>query len=182
MVSLVDLLPTLLDLATDGNPPDYADPLDGASMADLLSGGRANRPAAAISEYTDMGVCAPARMIRRGRYKYVYVYGQKPQLCDLEADPDELADLSGRVALADEERSLNEAVLRGWDPAAVERDVLQSQRRRLFLKEAARRSGRFPDWSFQACKDDSKRFVRGGGASGAKALSRFPFVPPPASK
>src|SRR5206468_194009 len=36
--SLVDLLPTLLDLATQGKPPELADHCDGRSLAALLSG------------------------------------------------------------------------------------------------------------------------------------------------
>ena len=34
--SLVDLLPTLLDLATDGQPPELADTIDGHSLSPLL--------------------------------------------------------------------------------------------------------------------------------------------------
>ncbi len=33
------------------------------------------------------------------------------------------------------------------------------------------------DWSFQATRDDHRRFVRASGAARAKALARFPFVP-----
>ena len=57
-------------------------------------------------------------------------------------------------------------------------DVRASQRRRLYLKEAAMRSGHPVSWDFQASRDDSRRFVRAHGAAGAKARARFPFVPP----
>jgi len=59
----------------------------------------------------------------------------------------------------------------------VHRDVLASQRRRLFLKQAATASGVDHDWSWQAMRDDHRRFVRASGAAGAKARARFPFVP-----
>jgi len=58
----------------------------------------------------------------------------------------------------------------------VHRDVLASQRRRLFLKQAAAASGVDHDWSWQATRDDHRRFVRASGAAGAKARARFPFV------
>jgi arylsulfatase A-like enzyme len=37
-VSLVDLLPTLMDLATDGRPPDWVAPIDGHSLLPLVTG------------------------------------------------------------------------------------------------------------------------------------------------
>src|SRR3546814_1228388 len=51
------------DLA--GPEPDYVDPIDGRSLAPLLTGDEALvKPRPIISEYTDMGVIAPARMVR----------------------------------------------------------------------------------------------------------------------
>ncbi len=175
-VSLVDLLPTLAELA--GVEPDWADPIDGNSFAPLMewSGDAAERQV--IAEYTDMGVIAPARMIRRGDFKYIYTHGHPAQLYDLGKDPHELHDLAGQAEWNSVEADLRSRLLDGWDPEAVHRQILASQRRRLFLKEVARRSGRFPDWSYQASRDDSKRFVRANGAAGAKARARFPFVPP----
>jgi choline-sulfatase len=168
VVSLVDLLPTLCDLA-QATPAEWADPIDGTSLAPLLEGGAEEPGRIALSEYTDMGVIAPSRMIRRGRHKLVYTHGHPDQLYDLEADPKELRDLRG----APEAVALRAQLLRGWNPEAVHRDVLESQRRRLFVKSAMQ-AGALPDWSFQAVKDDSKRFVRASGAAGAKARARFP--------
>ena len=177
-VSLVDLLPTLLDLATDGQPPAYVDPLDGASLTGLMSGEEPGWPDRVISEYTDMGVCAPARMIREGPHKYVYVHDHPPLLFDLDADPLELRNLSGDPSVASTEERLRNHLLAGWNPENIMAEVLRSQQRRLFVKLTAERSGRFPDWSFQAFRDDTKRFVRGSGATDAKARSRFPYLQP----
>lgn len=179
VVSLVDLLPTLIDLASDGDPPEPADPLAGTSMRQLLlEGADSAWPDTVISEYTDMGVTAPCRMIRSGRYKYIYVHGHSPSLYDLEADPDELSNLHGRPEFAEVEDDLRGRLLEGWDPERVQAAVLASQRRRLFIKEATLRSGAYPNWSFQVNRDDPRRYVRGAGASNAKAAARFPFVPP----
>src|SRR6185437_2663696 len=127
---------------------------------------------AVISEYTDMGVVAPCRMLRDGRYKYIHTHGHPAQLYDLEADPRELRNLCDDAGHAATRASMRAGVLRGWDGDAVHRDVLASQRRSLFLKKAAAASGVVHDWSFQATRDDSRRFVRASGAAGAKARAR----------
>jgi choline-sulfatase len=178
-VSLVDLLPTLLDYAGAG--VDWPEPMDGRSWKPLLEGG-SRADAAVVSEYTDMGVVAPARMLRKGAFKFVHTHGHPPQLYDLHADPLELTNLAGRESHAAVEREMREQLLAGWDGEQVLRDVLASQKRRLFLKEAVRRGAAAPQWDFQAMRDDSKRFVRASGAAGAKARARFPFVPPPEMK
>lgn len=65
LVSLVDPLPTFMDIATDGNAPEPASPLDVNSLTGLLSGGDSSWDNAVISEYTGEGVSAPCRMVRR---------------------------------------------------------------------------------------------------------------------
>jgi len=174
-VSLVDLLPTLMDWA--GGAGDWPEPLDGASWQPLLQGRRSDR--SVISEYTDMGVIAPARMIRSGPHKYIHTHGHPPQLHDLQADPLELTNLAGRPEVAQLQERLSRELLQDWDGDAVLAEVLGSQRRRLYLKEAARVTEPRVSWDYQAHRDDSRRFVRAHGAAGAKALARFPYVEPP---
>jgi choline-sulfatase len=131
-----------------------------------------------ISEYTDMGVIAPARMLRTGELKYIHTHGHPAQLYDLRDDPFELRNLAGRPQHAGAEARMRTALLEGWDGHAVLQEVLASQRRRLYLKAAAQRCDPRPAWDFQAVRDDTRRFVRANGAAGAKALARFPYVPP----
>ena len=169
VVSLVDLLPTLCELAGT-IPSEWADPIAGRSFASLLDGGAEDDARCAVCEYTDMGVIAPSRMLRRGRFKFIYTHGYADQLYDLEADPAELRNIAaGEPGVA---RSMRSELLEGWDAERVNEQVLASQRRRLFIRSLA---PRMPgDWSYQASRDDAKRFVRASGAAGAKARARFP--------
>jgi choline-sulfatase len=71
-VSLVDLLPTLIELA--GADVAWPEPMDGSSLVPSLCGEQL-APRRVISEYTDMGVIAPCRMVREGPFKYLYTHG-----------------------------------------------------------------------------------------------------------
>lgn len=180
-VSLVDLLPTFLDLATGGRPPEPVDPLDGATLVPLMTGEEPGEDRIVLSEYSSEGVCAASRMVRAGRYKYVYTRGLKPMLFDLERDPDELRNLAGMPEVHSIEERMRAQGLAGWDPDEVHQRILASQKRRLFLAEVAQRSGRYPNWAYQPFVDESKRFVRGAGGAGpttVKGKARFPFVEP----
>lgn len=180
-VSLVDLMPTVLELATDGRPLEPVDPLDGRSLVPLMSGAERGEDREVVAEYSAEGARAASRMLRRGPWKYVYTRGLAPMLFNLEDDPSELRDLAGTPALAATEAALRSRALRDWDPDAIHERLLASQKRRLFLAEVARRSGRYPNWAYQPFVDESKRFVRaggGGGPTGAKAKARLPYVEP----
>lgn len=182
IVSLVDLLPTILDVVTDGKPPNAIDRWDGKSLMNLLFASDAGWPDVAVSEYSDIGVCAPCRMLRRGRYKYLYTHGHAGQLYNLWDDPDELINLVAKPEFREVEQQMLGELLRGWDPENVLHRVLQSQKRRLFLQSAVAQSRKYPNWSYQIRRGDEARFVRGGGpvegTANTKSKARFPYVDP----
>lgn len=187
VVSLVDLFPTVLDLATGGRPPELVDPIDGNSLTGLMSGKDNNWPDTAISEYTDMGVIMPCRMLRQGRYKYIYTHQYPAQLYDLDVDLNELNNLSGLARYSEIEDSMCKRVLRDWDPEQVLVRVLQSQKRRKLISDAMQKSDKYPNWSHLARPEDAKRYVRGsaktgGGTVTVKARARFPYVAPTIAK
>ena len=181
VVSLVDLFPTLLDLAGAGQPTELASPIDGASLVPLIQGNAAGWRDEAISEYSDMGVCAPCRMVRSGSLKYVYTHGHPAQLFDLAADPLELRNVSGEARYAADEARLAKRILEGWDPDDIHARVLRSQSERRLVYEASGRPGERNNWSHKVRPDDDRRFVRGGGdvegTVAAKSRARFPHVP-----
>ena len=186
VTSLVDLFPTLLDLASGGKPPALAGPVHGESWMPLLAGGGTRGSDAAICEYSDMGVCAPCRMIRVGSLKSIYTHGHPAQLFDLAADPRELRNVSGDPAYADREAALRQRLLADWDPEAINALVLRSQAERRLIYETAGKSGARDNWSYVVRPDDKRRFVRGGGdaegTAAVKGRARFPYVAPAKAK
>jgi choline-sulfatase len=180
-VSLVDLLPTFMEVALGHDRFDPVDTIDGRSLMPLAEGHDAGHERVVISEYSSEGVCAPSRMVRSGRHKYIFTHGLPPMLFDLHDDPDELRNLAGRAEVESVQRRLHAALVEGWEPAAMHERVLASQRRRLFLGRIAATTASYPNWAFQPFVDESKRFIRGMGSAGpttVKGRARFPYVEP----
>jgi choline-sulfatase len=179
-VSLLDLLPTFSDIATDGKGWAPVDPLDGASLCDMLSGDNTRRADTTRIEFLGEGVYAPACILVRDGMKYVYCRNDPPMLFDLRSDPDEKVNLAGRPERADVEASLHAELHARWDYASVERSVLESQKRRLFAQQALL-EGKWNPWDFQPQADASRQYVRGAvdpNTTATKAKRRFPYVPP----
>jgi len=142
-VSLLDIMPTILDLTGVGEPEYPAG--DGMSLSPILSG--TEQPGrAAFSEMHSEGVYATCFMVRKGKYKYVYIHGHDEQLFDLEKDPDEWDNLAGRVeydSIRDEMRTF---ILGKFDPDRIEEQLRDSLQRRLFLMKAMQKTGQ--DWAY----------------------------------
>ena len=154
-VSLLDLLPTVLDLA--GVPESDRLPVDGRSFADLLSG--PDEPERLVlSEYHVEKVKGPSFMARRGKYKYVYIHGFAPQLFDLEADPGEWRSLAGLPEFEEVEWQLRSAILAQFDPDALAQAGRESVMRRLVIKEALKRND--VHWDYFPEFDATKQYVR----------------------
>jgi choline-sulfatase len=160
-VSLLDLAPTLLDLAACPHAEELAAGLDGASLAPLLDGRAATRPAAVVAEYLAEGVTSPALMIRRGPHKFVSCGADPEQLYDLAHDPHELVNLAQSSANADLCRAFRDAVAARWDTADLEQRVLESQRERHLVLQALA-TGRRTSWDYQPPLDAATRYVRSG--------------------
>ncbi len=173
-VSLMDLLPTLAELAGDGAAPDLATPVEGRSLVPHLSGSGGHDEV--LGEYLAEGVLHPLFMIRRGRHKFVCSQGDPDQLFDLEEDPDELRNLTDSAdhrALAEAFRQ--EAAGR-WDSAALRTQVVESQRRRR-LVAASWQQGAPVVWDYEPRRDVSRDYIRNTMTLWEiEGRSRFPRV------
>lgn len=99
IVSLVDIFPSAVECVGATPHPDDAD-MPGSSIWSYAKG-EEDDGRIAFSEYYAQGVYTAMFLYREGRYKYVYYANEKPQLFDLESDPDELRDLADDPAYAD---------------------------------------------------------------------------------
>ncbi|UCE31156.1 MAG: choline-sulfatase [Burkholderiales bacterium] len=177
-VSLMDLLPTFNDLVADGKPIEPIDPLDGVSLAAMLHGDNSGRDDDVMIEFLGESVYAPAIILRRNGFKYVHCRHDPPMLFDLDADPNELKNLAGRPEHAQTEAQMRAEIDRRWDYDRIEREVRQSQRRRLFANEALLK-GRPTAWDYQPSVDAARRYVRGAvdpNTTATKSRQRFPYV------
>ncbi|WP_031242841.1 choline-sulfatase [Advenella kashmirensis] len=180
-VSLVDLMPTILALANDGEAT-HTTPIDGCNLTELFDEKEVDNNRVVLSEYSDMGVCAPCRMIRQGKYKYVYVHGHESLLFNLENDPLELHDLSSDTTHQEIKAKLHSAVLTNWDPEGLNQLILDSQARREVIWSVVKGSSHRENWSYVVSKGDEQKYVRGGGDNegtiAVKGRARFPYVEP----
>ncbi len=116
-VSHIDCAPTILE-ATGVDPRAGDGLLPGASLFAVAQGASPSRPV--ISEYHAIGSTAGAFMLRFGKWKYCHYVAYRPQLFDLESDPEELVDLASDTRFADV-LAQGERLLRSTlDPAAVD--------------------------------------------------------------
>ena len=177
--SLVDLLPTLLDLATEGKPPPLADACDGHSLGALLHGSDPSWVDEALIEFTGEGVHAPALILRQGQHKYVHCDGDPGMLFNLHDDPAELRNLCLEPAFKAVAQRFVDEIRQRFDPERIKQEVLASQRRRLFLHTTLVK-GRHTPWDYEVRQDASRQYVRSVGSTSTtatKAKARYPFVP-----
>lgn len=172
--SLLDVLPTLAQLASDGKAPSPAVPVDGYSLLEALEGGAG--PGEVVGEYLGEGAIAPIVMLLRGRQKFVHCPADPDQLYDLSTDPDELRNLAQVPGSAAALEQLRSEVRRRWDLPRLHAQVLASQQRR-HLVYAALRQGRYRPWDFQPMRDASRLYVRNDQElNDLEAMARFPPI------
>lgn len=158
-VSLLDLLPTVLEYACDGAAPPLAAPIDGRSLLPDVGGDSTALDVPVIAEYLAEGAVAPMLMVRSERYKYVCSAGDPPMLHDLAEDPLELENLSGNARVTAIEAGLEAIAREHWDAERVREAVLASQQRRQ-LVQAALQTGTIRSWDFQPYRDASRLYNR----------------------
>jgi choline-sulfatase len=176
-VSLVDLMPTFLELADLKDREEVERSLPGKSLGPMLAGDFQRRNEGIVSEYYSEGVVQPMRMAVRDGFKYVYVHEHEAQLFDLRNDPDELVNCIDDPIHAVRLEELRQLVHEHWDPEEVRACVLESQRRRLWIKEAEQ-DGYRSAWDVAPSFDPVKQYVRRKNAQVTNIERRVPRVDP----
>jgi choline-sulfatase len=171
-VSLVDILPTLVEMAGAG----ALDNVDGHSLVAHCTGDGGHDEV--IGEYLAEGAIAPLVMIRRGRMKFVHSPADPDQLYDVAVDPDELDNLAGRADFAGILAEFRAEAARRWNMPALDAAVRESQRRRRVVDNALT-LGKASPWDFQPFKDASKQYMRNSiDLDDLEAMARYPRVRP----
>ena len=172
-VSLIDVAPTLVDLAS-GNSKALGASTDGRSLLPHLEGESGHDEA--IGEYLAEGAIAPMVMIRRCNYKFIHSPADPDQLYDLKLDPGERNNLAALPEEAERVDDFRREVARRWRLDALDADVRASQRRRR-LVDAALNHGQAKAWDFQPFKDAAQSYVRNTiPLDDLEAMARFPRV------
>lgn len=180
-VSLLDLLPTLLDYASDGAPPQAAAPLDGESLLPLLAGAEPEGPRRTVmAEYLAEGTAAPMLMQKKNGYKYTSCRGDAARLYHVDTDPREARNLCANPDYAAIESAFRASAERHWDSDAISEAVIASQRRRRF-SHAALQVGKIRSWDFQPFQDASRQYNRNlaGEMYDTDRRARIPHRDPP---
>lgn len=129
-ISLIDLLPTLCDLAD----VDDRLPCDGQSIMPLIDGTETENRTTFSEAYE--AVATPCIMARKGTHKYVYIHEHPGQLFNLATDPGEWHNLSGHPDLTDIETDLHTQILDNFAPNEIAEDNLDSLYRRQMINQA----------------------------------------------
>lgn len=117
LVSLIDIYPTLMDMARWPKP----DGLDGHSLMPELLGQPSRRPDWVFSEYHDTACNTGSFMVRRGPWKYIAYPGYEPMLFHLDEDPDEIRNLASQMP--DKVREMDQLLRSIVDYEAVDAKV-----------------------------------------------------------
>jgi choline-sulfatase len=177
LTSLVDLLPTFTDIASDGSFDGFVAPYDGRSLLNLPE--RGSEDDKIFIEFNGEGLYAPALIVIRGNMKLVHSRTDPDMLFDLEKDPLELANVARDPAYQEVLQSMLADMHGRWDEEDLDRRIRASQRKRIFVQEAMKH-GRFPTWDYGPDYDPGKVYVRGGvdpSTTATKQRGRFPYVP-----
>ncbi len=171
--SLVDVLPTLVDIA-GGDDAMFGEPVDGRSLMPLARG-EADPVDEAIGEYCAEMTPYPVVMIRRGALKYIHCEIDPPQLYDLARDPMERQNRARDPAYVQAAVAFEAEVRRRWDSETLRADVIATQKTRRAL-HAAMGAGTGESWDYNPPSDASQQYVR-NHMDWTEAAARYRYPP-----
>lgn len=154
-VSLIDVAPTLMDLA--GVDDSVRVEMEGRSLLPLLKG-ESQEDRDAIAEYHAEGVFRACIMLRKGQFKYVTIENAEPQLFDLKKDPDEWVNLAGKSEYAEVEVELKNLIMKRFDVANITPNIEQKLRKKKIVSAAMHANNQA--WDYQPYFDATQQYMR----------------------
>ena len=133
--SLLDIAATLADYCEPSEEWRRMPALDGVSLRPYLE----DRSTEKLDEraiFTEVEMTpdpGPARMVRRGAYKYIYYHQDRDALFNLELDPGEQRNLIDEPEHSGLVEDLRTQVLTGWDPVYLQSGCEESWKIRPFI-------------------------------------------------
>jgi choline-sulfatase len=161
-VSLLDLLPTLVDIAGGTEP---AAEIDGTSLVPSLDGDRLPEREIPL-EYLAEGVRAPQASLVRGALKVIRSLDGPDLVYDVDRDPHERSNIAG----APEAAELTRLAESRWDLQRLDAEVRSSQERRRLVARALA-TGTLTAWDHPTANPDGP-YIRSGQDFWARLESR----------
>jgi len=152
--------------------------LDGKSLVKMMHGEKNDISNELMLEFTGEGVYAPALIFIRDGIKYIHCRTDPPMMFDLNSDPNETNNIAEASEYASVALEMKSEIDKRWQYDKLEKDILQSQKRRLFVQETLLK-GKWTGWDHQPFVDATRSYVRGAidpNTTATKARKRFPFV------
>ncbi|MYF99924.1 sulfatase-like hydrolase/transferase [Candidatus Poribacteria bacterium] len=125
-VSLIDVLPTLLDIVGLEKPTE----LPGESLIEIAGNQQHKTTRTVFSEYHHMGMLNAGYMLKRGDYKLCHYVGNQPQLFNVDIDPLENSDLALNPDYAEIRGTLEDALYEIVDPESEDARAKENQQMR----------------------------------------------------
>ncbi len=159
-VSLLDVLPTLLDVAGIQDTA-VSSPLEGRSLLPLLDHSVSGH-IPVCAEHLDGGTVAPRVMLRKGPIKIVHSLAYPTQLYNLDDDPEELVNLIDNPDWSVTSAELLSKVNAMWNLKTLKQQVMDNQRVRQLLSRSMAKGEKRPWEHYPNPMRDSSRWVREG--------------------
>ena len=141
VVNLIDLSQTLLQAVGAPQLPGA----DGRSFWDVILNSKSSWQNETFSEYCidgmapwASGITSQQRMIRSGKWKLIYYSGHRPQLFNLELDPDEINDLADDTGHVKIIKVLTSRIFENWDPNSIEKIMADRRKNKELLSQWSR--------------------------------------------